>query len=481
MQETKDLVESVLYEFEHLARIPRPSGHEKAVSDYLFSKLKEMGLSVVQDEKYNIIADKPASIGAENAKLTVLQAHMDMVCLSADGVAYNPWKDPIRTVRDGDYLKAEGTTLGADDGIGIAEILYILQTVKVHGPLRAIFTVDEEQGMSGAIHLDKKYLEDASYLINCDSEEYDVVTIGCAGSLSTDFTGAVDGIPSAGGFAYQLRVEGLSGGHSGEDIAKGKTNAVSLLACLLDLLSERTELALYDFDGGMARNAIPAKAQAAFVSAVGKEEMEKLVATCQTQLRETKAFSEPAELILEASEIPEKTFSPAFQRSLLDLLLLLHNGVYGMSQEVPGMVETSANTGKVFCQSDKITVQVLPRSAKKGKLLQLKRRYERLAHYTGFQIHFGEQSPEWAPKKDSMLQQWMTTVFMQQNSCKMKVTSIHAGLECGWFTQKNPQLEMVSVGVTAIAIHTPQEKIRISTIAPQVRLLLAVLEKIAKA
>ena len=480
MQERKDLVENVLYEFEQLAKIPRPSGHEKAVSNYLFLKLKEMGLTVVQDEKYNIIADKAASPGAEKAKRTILQAHMDMVCLSADGVVYDPLKDPIKTVRDGDCLKAEGTTLGADDGIGVAEILYILQTIKVHGPLRAIFTVDEEQGMSGAIHLDKKYLEDASYLVNCDSEEYDVLTVGCAGSLSTDFTGAIDWTPSVAGFAYQLRIEGLSGGHSGEDIAKGRTNAVSLLACLLDFLSERTDIALYAFDGGMARNAIPAKAQAAFVSATGREEMEKLVAKCQTQLRETKAFSEPAELILEASEMPEKTFSPAFQRSLLDLLLLLHNGVYGMSQEVPGMVETSANTGKVFCQSDKITVQVLPRSAKKGALLQLKRRYERLAHYTGFQAFFGEQSPEWSPLKDTALQRWMTDIFTRQNSCKMKVTSIHAGLECGWFIQKNPQLDMVSIGVTALSIHTPQERIRISTIAPQVNLLLAVLEKIAK-
>lgn len=178
MGQKDELLESVLDEFKKLTEIPRKSGHEKAVSDYLYGYLKELGFTVYQDEVNNLVADKAACTGFEHAPLTILQGHMDMVCVAEEGAAFDPLKDPIRLNRTEEYLEAVGTSLGADDGIGVAEAIYILKNCREHGPLRAIFTVDEEQGMTGAIHLDKKYLADASYLINCDSENYDELTVG---------------------------------------------------------------------------------------------------------------------------------------------------------------------------------------------------------------------------------------------------------------------------------------------------------------
>ena len=214
MNNTDEILADVLDEFSNLAKIPRKSGHEKAVSDYLKKRLEGMGLSVVQDDVNNIIADMPASPGYESAPRTILQCHMDMVCVAEEGVSYDPLTDPIRLHRTDEILEAEGTSLGSDDGSGIAIIIHTLKSVKRHGPLRMIVTVDEEQGMTGAVHLDKKYLSDADFLINCDSENYDELTVGSAGSVNLDFEKEMKEQKPVCGSAYEIAVSGLKGGHS---------------------------------------------------------------------------------------------------------------------------------------------------------------------------------------------------------------------------------------------------------------------------
>ena len=250
MAQNNEILEGVLNEFAKLAAIPRKSGHEQAVSDFLKNYLTELGFAVTQDEKNNIIADKPACPGFENAPLTILQGHMDMVCVAAEGVAFDPLKDAIKLVRDEKFLRADGTSLGADDGIGVAEAIYIMKNAKDHGPLRMIVTVDEEQGMTGAIHLDAKHLQDAKFLINCDSENYDELTVGSAGSVNLDFSREIKWVKPEMTAAWQIEVKGLLGGHSGERIGDGRGNAIRTLAMTLAALAAEGEVELAAFNGG---------------------------------------------------------------------------------------------------------------------------------------------------------------------------------------------------------------------------------------
>ena len=230
------LLETVIAEFEALTHIPRPSGHERAVSDYLKKRFTEIGCTVTQDDALNIIAEMPATVGCESAPRTILQGHMDMVCVAEPGVIYDPLRDPIKMQRTEEYLTADGTSLGGDDGIGVAEILTAMQHAEEHGPLRAIVTVDEEQGMSGARHLSADHLKDARFLINCDSEDYHIMTVGSAGSVNLDFSRTLSRRESELP-AYRIAVEGLRGGHSGERIGDGRGNAIRTLALALETLA----------------------------------------------------------------------------------------------------------------------------------------------------------------------------------------------------------------------------------------------------
>jgi len=481
MQKDEEILEAVLAEFKELAKIPRKSGHEAKVSQYLFNYMKSLGLEVKQDEKLNIIADKPAALGCEDMPLAVLQGHMDMVCVAADGVEFDPLNDPIKLRRDEKFLYAEGTTLGSDDGMGIAEILYILKQDFAHGPLRAIITVDEEQGMSGAIELSADHLAQARYLINCDSENYDVVTVSSAGSLNVDFVRQLQWQAPQQAAAYVISIKGLMGGHSGEAINCGRANAIRTLGLILRRLVD-TGLAyeVATFSGGVARNAIPAKAEAVIVA--GRDALSKIEAVlAQAQadfqhiyggVEQTPAF------VVTTADMPQRVFSAADSSGLLQLICLLHTGVYAMSQSADGLVETSANLGLAEINENQLVLSYFPRSAIDARINEF--RYMSLAAgaAAGFDVVFGAQSPGWAENPHSRLLQLMTGVFEEQNARPMKVEVIHAGLECGWFFKKNPQLDMVSIGVTSIGIHTPEEKLELDTVAPQVKLMMEVLTRL---
>ena len=466
------LLEGVLAEFGKLAEIPRMSGHEKAVSDFLMDYLKGLGFKVLQDEVFNIIVDKPATKGMEHAPLTILQSHMDMVCVADEGRPFNPLKDSIRLVRDGEYLRADGTSLGADDGMGIAEIIYILKNCEKHGPIRAIFTVDEERGMTGAEHLDKKYLADGKFLINCDSENYDELTIGCAGNVTIKLSKSLSMEEPSCRNAYRLEWKGLCGGHSGERIGDGRANAIRLMAQTLTAIQKLGRIELADFKGGKAYNAIPDSADAVIVTDIGKADMEECLSRCMETVRSIYGDVEPdGTLSGMETEIPEKVMSQRDCRSSLQLMTLIHSGVYAMSNSVPGLVETSANMGLVKIEAGKLEICLLPRSAVDGKLVEFCSMAENLGELTGFEVTHTPIIPGWKERSNSRLADTMKNIFERQNNIPMKVGAIHAAVECGWHYSKNPDLDIVSIGVTTIDIHSPRERVLLKTIRPQVELI----------
>ena len=476
-----DILEGVLDEFKKLAAIPRANGHEQAVSDFLKKYLTDAGFSVVQDAKNNIIADKPATKGYENAPRTILQGHMDMVAVGEEGYDYDPLKDPIKLVRTDKYLEAEGTSLGADDGIGVAEGIYLMKNAKDHGPLRLIVTTDEERGMTGAIALDAKHLTDAQFLINCDSENYDELTVGSAGGIDLSFERTLRREAPQAGTAYQLDVRGLLGGHSGERIGDGRGNAIRTLALILLALQKQGEVQVADFHGGKAHNAIPNIAQATFVTSLSKEAVEKVLATEKEKYLAIYGSVDPdIELVLTETASPSGVLIAGDTKRLLQLLTVMHSGVYAMSTVILGLVETSANLGVVKMNEEKVHIEVFPRSAVDGKLDEFALYAREIAELTGFTAIVGTKSPGWKENKDSRLAKIVAETFEEQNGKPMKVETIHAGLECGWHFGKNPKLDMVSIGVTTQDIHSPNEKLVLATVEPQVRLIEETLHKIAK-
>lgn len=480
MAKKSEILESVLEEFGKLAAIPRQSGHEQAVSDFLKEYLTEAGFSVQQDKVNNIIAEAPASPGFEKAPLTIIQGHMDMVCVAEEGRDYDPQRDAIKLIREEKYLRADGTSLGADDGIGVAEGIYILKNAKEHGPLRLIVTVDEERGMTGAVNLEAKHLQDASFLINCDSENWDELTVGSAGSVNLEFSRQVKKTAPQGKMAWQITVNGLLGGHSGERIGDGRGNAIRTLALALQALQRKGLVELADFHGGKARNAIPDSAFAVIVTELAEAEIKEVLAAEAERFNKIYGSVDP-KAAFKATEaaVPAAVMTAGDAKRLLMLLTTLHTGVFAMSTVIPGLVETSANLGVVEMAGDEIAIQYFPRSAVDQKLEEFCFFARQMAELTGFTAHIGTQSPGWKENKDSRLARIMAETFEAQNGKKMKVETIHAGLECGWHFQKNPQLDIVSIGVTTIDIHSPKERLELATVEPQVKLIMETLKKIA--
>lgn len=477
-----EILEDVLEEFNNFARIPRQSGHEQGISDFLKSYLQALGLTVVQDGVNNIIADLPATAGLEKAPRIILQGHMDMVCVAEDGVEYDPLQDAIRLNRTDKYLEAVGTSLGADDGMGLAVALYVLKHCQQHGPLRFIATVDEERGMTGAINLSAKYLTDASYLINCDSENYDELTVGSAGSVNLDFTKEIARLAPKGQQAWQISISGLQGGHSGEQIGSGRGNAIRTLALALTALDGKDDaIELASMDGGKARNAIPDTAAAVIVTDKDENAIQAILSEQKAHFLAVYGYKDPGMVFtLQKAEQPEKVFAAGDKKSLLRLLDILHTGVYAMSQAVPGLVETSANLGVIRTDAKGVEVQFFPRSGIDEQVDEFVGLAENVAALTGFTAQVGTKSPGWKENKDSRLAGIMAEVFEAQNGRPMKVEIIHAGLECGWHFLKNPKLDMVSIGVTTQDIHSPQEKLVLSTVRPQAELVMATIAKLAK-
>ena len=481
--EQKNIIEGIVKEFAGLAVHPRKSGHEKAVSDYLVKRLQELGATVHQDAVNNVIADVPATRGCEAVPLTLLQGHMDMVCVAKPGVQYDPLKDPIRLVREGNVLHADGTSLGADDGMAAAIFLYLLQQDFAHGPLRLIFTVDEEVHMTGSMHLDPKWVRDATYVINCDSESLDTLVVASAGSIHTDFTRRVRREDNPYDGALELSARKFVGGHSGETINQGKSNAIKALAQALDRLEQASvPYQLAQVEGGAAANAIPSEARAVIALPAGLvEQAKKLVAAEEeSQKAVYGAVEKNLSLTAAAAEVPEKVWSRAATQALVDLLVLLHTGVFAMNQHLPTLPDLSANIGTVRETELGVDVEYFPRSSSNERLEEFVRNLSAFARVTGFQLEVGKLFSAWTENLHSRLLPVMERVHEAVLGKKPRVAAMHGGLETGFFYAMDPKLDLVSVGPNTHAIHSPEESVDLESCAQLARIIAGTLAALTK-
>ncbi|MGI5308084.1 aminoacyl-histidine dipeptidase [Rheinheimera sp. WS51] len=482
MSELASLYPQSLWQwFSEICAIPHPSKHEQALSLHIQNWAKDKGLAIVEDKVGNLIIKKPATAGMEDRKTVVLQAHLDMVPQKNADKVHDFTTDPIEAYIDGDWVKARGTTLGADNGIGMASALAVLasDTIK-HGPLEVLLTVDEEAGMTGAFGVEPGMLE-AEILINTDSEQEGEIYMGCAGGVDAEFSVKAQWQESAADSeAWQLNISGLKGGHSGVNIHLGRGNANKLLARFLADNSAELGLQLASFNGGSLRNAIPR--EASVVLMVEKQKVSLLqqkLAEYQQILQQELAAVEPSiDLSLTSVAKPSKVLSAERQQSLIHLINACPNGVMRMSDEIEGVTETSLNLGVIETTEHSIQVLCLIRSLIDSGREQVQGMLTSLAQLANVKVEFSGAYPGWKPNPDSAVMAIVNQTYQDIYQKKPVVMVIHAGLECGLFKKPYPDMDMVSIGPTIRYPHGPDEMVNIKTVGQYWQLLLAVLERI---
>jgi len=481
----EEILEDVLKEFAKLAAIPRPSKHEEQVSNFLKNFLTECGLQVVQDKFNNIIAEVPASVGKETSPLTILQGHMDMVCVAKDGYKFNPTTDAIKLVRSEKFLEAEGTSLGADDGIGIAAILYLINNLDAfaHGRLRIIFTTDEETGMSGAIGLDKKFFDDASYLINCDSEKFGELVAGSAGSIHMTFWRELHYVrpDTKLGTNVAIKISGLRGGHSGEEISSGRVNALKVALKIMRTITRVGKVRLSSWSGGRAFNVIPDSSELVLATDLKPVEVQNICAEIEQAIKNVYGATEPnIKIETQVIKRPDKVLHVKDYDCLTNFVELMHSGVYLMSPENPAQVLASSNLGVVRMDDKIVELKVLPRANADELVKEFIDGFEQAARLCVFENKFSTPTPTWSFNPNSKLLKFAKEIFTEQNGYAPEVKTIHAGLETSYFAKKNPALDIISIGTTNEHIHSPNERLHLDTVAPQVKFIAGLLEKIAE-
>ena len=475
-------LEITLKEFMAIAEIPRPSHHEEKIGAYLVEWAQKRGLTVEQDAIGDVIIDKPAAPGHERAPLVIIQAHMDMVCVAAEGVPFDPLKDPIKVINDGKTLRAKGTSLGADDGIGVALALYLLQDESlVHGPLRVILTVNEEDGMS-SIAMPDKYL-DGAYLINLDWEWLGSLCNSAAGGDFLSFTRKAEWTaPSADDHAVKITLKGLLGGHSGVGINLGRANALVCLATALSRIAEAgIPIKIADFHGGQAKNAIPAQAEAVITIPAGsKGQAKELLSAYKKDF--AAAFGDIEHsyaLTINDEKAPSQVLHPEIGRALISLLNTLPNNINTMSPFVTTLTESSQNLGFLKIDDQTITLEAMERSCVAYRAEEMLRASRLIAEAFGFTYTQGDHVPAWAVNPHSELVPLACEVYSELTGRNMVVEPVHGGLECGAFFEKNPDLDMIAIGPSLTDVHSPDESCDIESIRVTAELVIRILEKLA--
>ena len=467
--------------FHEILQIPRPSKKEEKIIAYLENFARNHNLPFRKDEAGNVLISKPATKGKEKVKIVILQSHLDMVCEKNSDTVHDFDKDPIRGYVDGEWVKARGTTLGADDGIGIAAQLAILASDSVvHGPIECLFTVDEETGLTGAFALQKDFFR-GKILINLDSEDEGELFIGCAGGADTVAAFSFQKeTPPTGMNAFKLSVTGLKGGHSGDDIHKGLGNSNKILNRFLWSLNRKTGIRLSEFDGGNLRNAIAREAFAVFMidrdqTAHAKE----LFGQYANDVRKELHATEPGlSLKLEETSGPDFVIDKPTQDALLNSLYACPHGVIAWSQTIEGLVETSTNLASVKFKGDRIEVSTSQRSSVESSKWDIAYMVEAVFLLAGASVKHGEGYPGWTPDKNSEILRISEAAYERLFKTKPVVRAIHAGLECGLFLEKYPDLDMISFGPTIKGAHSPDERLHIESNVKFWELLLEVLKKV---
>lgn len=468
--------------FAEINKVPRPSKHEEKMIAYLKDFAEKNSLAFKTDEAGNVLIAKPATPGMEGRPTVVLQGHMDMVCEKRSDRVIDFENDPIETFIDGEWMRAKGTTLGADDGIGVALAMAILtdDTIK-HGPIECLFTRDEETGLTGAFAIEPGFMT-GKYLINLDSEDEGEIFIGCAGGVNTDieFEYYAESMPE-GYVAMRVVVDKLTGGHSGDDINKNRANANKVLARFLYDISGRYDMKLCSIDGGNLHNAIPRHAEA--VIAVPEEQKHEIrsdfnifAAAIQDEYHTTEPT---AEFLMESVELPETAIDDITANNLIAALNAVHNGVYEWSQDIPNFVETSSNLASIkMPEEGKIKIVASQRSSTHSQLDAVCNVVASAFNLAGADVLINEGYPGWKPNPDSELLKITVEKYKELFGKEPKVRAIHAGLECGLFSEKYPGLDMVSFGPTLRGVHSPDEKLLIPTVEMVWRHLVAIIESL---
>ena len=458
---------AVFYIFSEICKVPRPSKHEEQISKWLCAFAVAHHIECVTDEAMNVIMRVPATPGYEDHEGVILQAHMDMVAEKDGNVTHDFLKDPIETYIDGEWLKAKGTTLGADNGIGIAMALAAI-TYKdlAHPAIECLFTVDEETGLTGAMKLEDGMLK-AKRLINLDSEDDGQIFIGCAGGIDTlakmHYEPLIPNSLIHNSLAIHLSVSGLMGGHSGDDINKGRANANQLLVWFLARIWPQTEIQLASINGGNLRNAIAREAEAVLAIPMSYKEQIRIewnhyVAQMEGIFGE---IEKDMRLELETCDMPE-LFIPADKAYRLIMALCeCPHGMIAMSKEMPGLVETSTNLASIKMREGYIEVNTSQRSSIETSKHHLKWAVEQALSLACDEVTHGDGYPGWAPNPNSPLLEVVKKAYMDLYKDEPKVLAIHAGLECGLFLEKYPYLDMVSIGPQMYGVHSPQERLSI--------------------
>lgn len=479
----KDLKPALVFSiFDKINQVPRPSKKEEKIRQFLLDFAAEHNIEVKTDAIGNVLMRKPATAGKEGAPTVVMQAHMDMVCESNDK-SFDFNTQPIHTIVDGDWLRADGTTLGADNGIGMAAALAVMVDKDlVHGPVEALFTVDEETGLTGANNLGEGMLT-GTMLLNLDSEDDAEIFVGCAGGVDTTCTFTYKRSFAPTDFQYfKIDISGLQGGHSGGDIHLGRANANKLLARFLYTLSLEHEISLCQIDGGNLRNAIPRAAHAIFGVETSRKESVRVAFNkfCAEVEREYAGLETGIKLDLESTERPEYAVDLDTTMHLVEALYSAPHGVISMSREIEGLVETSTNLASVkMTGENQILVTTSQRSSVESRKWDIARQVEALFRLAGAEVSHGDGYPGWAPNLNSTIMHIASDAYEELYGIKPAIKAIHAGLECGLFLEKYPHLDMVSFGPTLRDVHSPSERMYIPAVERFWGQLTRILEKVA--
>ena len=468
--------------FSQINKVPRPSKKEEKIIAFLQDWAKENGIECKTDAAGNVLMRKGATKGMEAKATVIFQGHMDMVCEKTSDRVIDFENDPIETYVDGDWMRAKGTTLGADDGIGVAIAMALLTDKTVeHGPIECLFTRDEETGLTGAFSIQPGFMT-GKYLINLDSEDEGEIFIGCAGGANTEATLDVEmeNLP-AGYFPIRVSIDKLRGGHSGDDINKHRPNAIKLLARFLYEANDKYGIRLIDIQGGNLHNAIPRQAEAVFaVPASAKESVRVDFNVFASEIEAEYHDETSMHLAMESADA-----TSCIKKETADKLILalnaVDNGVYEMSIDLPGLVETSSNLASVHLVDGRVNVVTSQRSSIDSQRRGMSIAISAALQLAGFKTVTAEGYPGWKPNADSTLLKITVDAYKQLFGKEPRVRAIHAGLECGLFSEKYPGLDMVSFGPTLRGVHSPDECLLIPTVEMVWKHILAILKAIPNA
>jgi dipeptidase D len=482
MLSIKNIEPKLLWDyFTEISKIPRCSKHEEKIRQYLLDFAKTENLKSKKDKAGNIVIFKPASAGMENKPTVILQSHMDMVCEKNSGIDHDFAKDPITFKLEGNMLKANGTTLGADDGIGIATSMAILKDEGLkHGPIEALFTVDEETGLTGAFALESDMLT-ARILLNIDSEDFGVVTVGCAGGGDSKIKLDIKTANVNNNFeSILLKVSGLRGGHSGVDANEQRGNAIKIIARIIWKLSQKYDILISDIKGGDKHNAIPRESYAkiSIKSNETNDFIKNLEKEYKNILTEIKPIDPDLKIETEKINKLNTCIDQESKEKLINLLHGLPHGVDKWSYEIPDLVETSTNLATIVMENNTATIGLSSRSSIDSALQNFRDRINAIASLSGAKVEEGNAYPGWKPNLDSKLLKLSKETFMNIYGKEPVVEAIHAGLECGIIGEKFPGMDMISIGPTIKYPHSPDEQVDVTTVDKFYYFVLKILESL---